>query len=50
MIKVTCEKNGDADYMVKISAGEFYFSRRALIELRDKINRALSESKKDAPK
>jgi hypothetical protein len=46
MISVKIEKNGEADFIVKVSIGELYFSKRALIELRDKINRALEEFKR----
>jgi hypothetical protein len=46
MISVKIKKKGDADFIVKVSIGELYFSKRALIELRDKINRALEDFKR----
>ena len=42
---ISQKKNGDADFVIKVSIGELYFSKRALIELRDKINKALDEYK-----
>jgi hypothetical protein len=49
MIRVEKSGREDIPFLVTLKMGQILFSRDRLIELRDKINRALKETKPEAP-